>query len=235
MTQVRTDHVSCLVQLCPFGVCRFPPGWTCFWRRDLDLAGPPWLQHTDPGQNPASAPYLDGHTHTNTHTLGTSPTRDIHNRCEAHTASQSVLWPLDQAHSFEGAISFKVTFLCTSSDLILGLMWPKSSMQHGSDCFSQMFSLHVPRDITAELCVDSLAQKPLWLSTLLLQLKTTLWSLGHSQRHSSHHKQRFFTGHLGHFEREVDVCIARVQPKDSNPKRSAGVCVRRQHSKGKTG
>lgn len=65
VTQVRTDHVSCLVQLCPFGVCHFPPGWTCFWRRGLDLAGPPWLQHTDPGQNPASAPYLDGHTHTN--------------------------------------------------------------------------------------------------------------------------------------------------------------------------
>lgn len=182
---------------------------------------------------PAHLTWMD--THTQTHTLGTSPTRDIHSRCEAHTASQSVLWPLDQAHSFEGAISFKVTFLCTSSDLILGLMWPKSSMQHGSDCFSEMFSLHVPRDITAELCVDSLAQKPLWLSTLLLQLKTTLWSLGHSQRHSSHHKQRFFTGHLGHFEREVDVCIARVQPKDSNPKRSTGVCVRRQHSKGKTG
>lgn len=34
---------------------------------DPDLVGPPWLQHTDPGRNPASAPYLDMHTKHNKH------------------------------------------------------------------------------------------------------------------------------------------------------------------------
>ena len=75
LNETHTGHVLCQARLCPFGVCRSPPGWICSLRTDPVPVGRLWLRRTDPGQNPASAPYLERHTHTHTHTciLDTQP------------------------------------------------------------------------------------------------------------------------------------------------------------------
>ena len=85
--ETHTGHVLCQARLCPFAVCRSPPGWICSWRTDPDPVGQLWLQRTDPGRNPASAPYLEKHTHTHarTHTQCILDTQPINMTCWKNT------------------------------------------------------------------------------------------------------------------------------------------------------